>query len=92
MTCIYCKKEINLFTKRHKFCSDECCDAYHVAKRRERLKRVERVFACLICGTRIQTWSSIKKYCSIECSVRSQIAKKKEKDELFKCRSNQGSV
>lgn len=80
MTCLYCKKEINVFTKRHKFCSDACCDAHHVAKRRERLHRIERVFPCPICGVEVKTWSSIKKYCNMECSVRSQTAKKKEKD------------
>jgi len=62
--CEYCGKTFEPYSKRNRFCSDECCYAWH-GEHRNKL----HTFVCQYCGKTYSTaYENRNQYCSRECA------------------------
>lgn len=76
--CKKCGKEFKIrFRSNEKFCSQECCKAFHGIKEKKEL-------FCVVCGVKLRGKS--KKYCSESCARKAAILRNmkqmKESSEL----------
>ena len=77
MKCAYCEKKITIaFSKKRKFCSDKCKNAYFYSKSKKKPR------FCKVCGKKIN--EPRRQFCSDECRQKANQDKATEIRSTYK--------